>query len=53
MVQELGGWRSFKMGQRYAHLAPSHVAAHAYTVNFLAKPESENKIAMGEAEITY
>lgn len=45
VVQELGGWRSFKMVQRYAHLAPSHMAAHAHTVNFLAKSESEKKIA--------
>lgn len=45
VVQELGGWRSFKMVQRYAHLAPSHVAAHAHTVNFLAKSELEKKIA--------
>ncbi len=43
----------FERVQKYAHLAPSHVAAHANTVNFLAKSESENKIAAGEAAITY
>jgi site-specific recombinase XerD len=24
-VQELGGWKSLKMVQRYSHLAPSHL----------------------------
>jgi hypothetical protein len=24
-VQELGGWRSLKMVQRYSHLAPGHL----------------------------
>ncbi|MFC4200148.1 tyrosine-type recombinase/integrase [Candidimonas humi] len=45
VVQELGGWRSFKMVQRYAYLAPSHIAAHARAVNFLAKWQPEKKIA--------
>ena len=26
-VQELGGWRSLSMVQRYAHLAPDHLTA--------------------------
>ena len=26
-VQELGGWKSLKMVQRYAHLDPSHLHA--------------------------
>ncbi len=26
-VQELGGWRTLSMAQRYAHLAPGHLAA--------------------------
>jgi site-specific recombinase XerD len=26
-VQELGGWKTLSMVQRYAHLAPSHLAA--------------------------
>jgi site-specific recombinase XerC len=25
-VQELGGWKTLSMVQRYAHLAPSHLA---------------------------
>jgi site-specific recombinase XerD len=26
-VQELGGWKTLSMVQRYAHLAPSHLQA--------------------------
>lgn len=29
VLQELGGWKSLAMVQRYAHLAPSHLAAFA------------------------
>lgn len=29
VLQELGGWKSIKMVQRYAHLAPSHLAGYA------------------------
>jgi integrase len=29
VLQELGGWRSPSMVQRYAHLGPSHLAAYA------------------------
>lgn len=29
VLQELGGWRSYGQVLRYAHLAPSHVAAYA------------------------
>lgn len=28
-LQELGGWKSFEMVQRYAHLSPGHLAAYA------------------------
>lgn len=28
-LQELGGWKSFEMVQRYAHLAPGHLAQYA------------------------
>jgi hypothetical protein len=28
-LQELGGWKSLEMVQRYAHLAPSHLASFA------------------------
>ncbi|HKJ95403.1 MAG TPA: site-specific integrase, partial [Gammaproteobacteria bacterium] len=29
VLQELGGWQNADMVQRYAHLAPEHLAAHA------------------------
>jgi integrase len=28
-LQQMGGWKSFSMVQRYAHLAPGHLAAYA------------------------
>lgn len=34
VLKELGGWETIEMVQRYAHLAPSHIAAHAATVKF-------------------
>lgn len=32
VLKELGGWASFEMVLRYAHLAPDHLAQHAGTV---------------------
>jgi len=29
MLQEMGGWESAEMVQRYAHLAPEHLLEHA------------------------
>nr|WP_240905584.1 tyrosine-type recombinase/integrase [Thiorhodococcus mannitoliphagus] len=29
VLQELGGWTSFEMVRKYAHLAPEHLAEHA------------------------
>ena len=29
VLQELGGWASYEMVRRYAHLSPAHLAAHA------------------------
>lgn len=29
ILKELGGWASFEMVQRYAHLAPEHLAEYA------------------------
>lgn len=34
VLKELGGWETIQMVQKYAHLAPSHIAAHANTVKF-------------------
>jgi integrase len=29
VLQELGGWSSYEMVQRYAHLAPEHLSEYA------------------------
>jgi hypothetical protein len=29
VLKELGGWSSYEMVLRYAHLAPQHLAEHA------------------------
>jgi integrase len=34
VLKELGGWETIDMVQKYAHLAPSHIASHANTVKF-------------------
>lgn len=34
VLKELGGWERIEMVQKYAHLAPSHLANHAETVTF-------------------
>jgi integrase len=34
VLKELGGWETIEMVQKYAHLAPSHLAQHAGTVKF-------------------
>jgi integrase len=38
VLQQLGGWASIEMVQRYAHLAPDHVAAYAGRVTLAAQP---------------
>ena len=39
VLKELGGWETLEMVQKYAHLAPSHMAAHANTVKFWSSTE--------------
>ena len=34
VLQELGGWESFEMVRRYAHLSPDHLAPYADRVGF-------------------
>lgn len=38
VLQELGGWRTPAMVQRYAHLAPEHLAEHAERISAPRKP---------------
>jgi integrase len=44
VLKELGGWKTLEMVMKYAHLAPSHIAAHANTVKFWSR--------LGDAEKT-
>lgn len=37
VLKELGGWETIEMVQKYAHLAPSHLAGHASTVKFWSR----------------
>jgi hypothetical protein len=43
VLKELGGWETIEMVQRYAHLAPSHIAAHAGTVKFWSKSQAQSE----------
>lgn len=47
VLKELGGWETIEMVQRYAHLGPSHIAAHAKTVTFWSQQEAEKLRAAG------
>ena len=38
VLQELGGWSEIKMVQRYAHLAPEHLAPFADKLKIVTKP---------------
>ncbi|MBM5643591.1 tyrosine-type recombinase/integrase [Burkholderia pseudomallei] len=49
VLKELGGWETIEMVQKYAHLAPSHVAAHANTVKFWPSSERKEKTPLEEA----
>ena len=41
VLQQLGGWASFEMVQRYAHLAPGHIAEFASRVTIRVTPEKK------------
>jgi hypothetical protein len=43
VLKELGGWETVEMVRKYAHLAPSHIAAHANTVKFWSSLGGEEK----------
>lgn len=43
VLKELGGWERIEMVQKYAHLAPTHLAAHAETVTFWSQRAAETK----------
>jgi integrase len=43
VLKEPGSWETLEMVRKYAHLAPSHVAAHANTVKFWSRLAGEEK----------
>jgi YD repeat-containing protein len=43
VLRELGGWETVAMVQKYAHLAPSHIAAHANAVKFWSRLNEAEK----------
>ncbi|WP_186198970.1 tyrosine-type recombinase/integrase [Burkholderia gladioli] len=50
VLKELGGWETIQMVQKYAHLAPSHLAEHAGTVKFWSSlGDQKEKTPLGEA----
>ncbi|MGF6611571.1 integrase [Paraburkholderia sp. WSM4175] len=50
VLKELGGWETVEMVQKYAHLAPSHLAAHAGTVKFWSSAgEQKEKMPLARA----
>ncbi|WP_349252900.1 tyrosine-type recombinase/integrase [Burkholderia cenocepacia] len=49
VLKELGGWETVAMVQKYAHLAPSHLAQHAGNVKFLSMSvEQKQKTPLSE-----
>lgn len=48
-LQALGGWETIEMVRKYAHLAPSHLAHHAETVNFWSNTVEAKKMPLEEA----
>lgn len=44
VLQELGGWRTPAMVQRYAHLAPEHLAEHAERISAAAPNLHHSKL---------
>ena len=50
-LQKLLGHHDIKLTQKYAHLAPDHLAAEAARVSFRPKPRKEGKVfALGDVK---
>ena len=43
MIKEMGGWKSDSMVERYAHLAPEHLAKHAAVIDELLRSVGERQ----------
>lgn len=52
VLKELGGWETIEMVQKYAHLAPSHLAEHAGTVKFWSGVEEQKSKRPAEASLS-
>lgn len=51
MREELGGWETVEMVQRYAHLAKSHLASYANNVTTTAQSPEKQKAALDEGRL--
>lgn len=49
VLKELGGWETIEMVQKYAHLAPTHLAAHAETVTFWSQQPGKKETPLVRA----
>jgi hypothetical protein len=45
VLQELGGWASYDMVLRYAHLAPDHLQEYAGNINGIVANELQPRTA--------
>lgn len=43
VLQELGGWSTFVMVQRYAHLSAAHLAGHAENIRTVSGTGQEKR----------
>ena len=44
VLKELGGWETLEMVNRYAHLAPEHLKAHAARLSLTAQIRHTEKV---------
>jgi integrase len=49
VLKELGGWKTLEMVQKYAHLAPEHLAPHANVVTFWSQCNAVNEVGKKKA----
>jgi integrase len=49
VLKELGGWETIEMVQKYAHLAPTHLASHAETVTFWSQHAEQKETPLVRA----
>ena len=53
VLKELGGWETLEMVNRYAHLAPEHLKAHAARLSLTAQiRHNEDSVAKGDVAVS-